>query len=72
MSALSFVNILIVSNEPFTRYMRNVWSAEKHSENSSLQKRSTDLEAINGCPKFIFIPRCTLEYGLQRCVDTLK
>ncbi|CAF4938262.1 unnamed protein product, partial [Rotaria magnacalcarata] len=34
--------------------------------------RSAKLEAVHGCPNFIFIPHCTLEYGLQCCVDTLK
>ncbi|CAF3920329.1 unnamed protein product [Rotaria magnacalcarata] len=40
--------------------------------NSTIHVDKVKLEAAHGRPKFIFIPRCTLEYGLQRCVVTLK
>ena len=72
MLALSSLKVSTISDEPFVTFLKKEKRRNKNSENSFLQKRSTDFEAAHGRPKFLFMPRCTLEYGLQRCVGTLK
>ena len=72
MLALSSLNVSTPSDERFVRFLEKKRRGIKNSENSFLQKRSTDFEVAHGRPNFLFVPRCTLEYGLQRCVGTLK